>query len=103
MYDAPKRIRPKFANDITTVEMANYIRSIQTMLQAATNEIKQWTDKQGLEIILLKTKLMASGSTPSLDVQIGEIPIKKTEKLNQTSTPKIVLNAGRIEKVDLFQ
>ena len=46
---------------------------------------------------------MASGSTPSLDVQIGEIPIKKTEKLNQTSTPKIVLNAGRIEKVDLFQ
>ena len=80
IYDAPKQARPKFADDISAVEVANDVRSLQAKLQEAANEIKKWADKWGLDINLGKTKSMAFGSTPPLDIQIGGIPIKKTEE-----------------------
>ena len=62
------------------MEVANDVRSLQAKLQEAANEIKKWADKWGLDINLGKTKSMAFGSTPPLDIQIGGIPIKKTEE-----------------------
>jgi len=50
LHDIPKCIRPKFADDLVAISVANDISVIEVELQAATDQLVQWADREGMVI-----------------------------------------------------
>ena len=80
IHDTPKEARPKFADDITAARVADNLLSLQTLLQKDANAISQWIKEWGLDINLIKTKVMSFGQTPPLQIAIDGEQVKRTEQ-----------------------
>jgi len=60
-HDVPKRIIPKFADDLVAVKVDSDIGHITYCLQDATDQLVQWAETEGMQINAEKTKVIVFG------------------------------------------
>ena len=70
VHDVPHCISPKFADDMVTVAADDDITYVEQKLQQATNDLINWSQNEGMDINVSKTKVMVFGN------QTGKIDIK---------------------------
>jgi len=83
VYDVPRCILPKFADDLVAFSVDSSITSIEEDLQHATDELVAWADKEGMELNVTKTKAMLFG--------------------NQQVSIRVMMHGSQIDNVDSFK
>ena len=77
LHDIPKCIRPKFADDLVAVSVANSLSEIESELQDATNQLVQLAENEGMVINVEKTKVMVFGDVSNnVRVMIHKTPLE---------------------------
>ena len=69
-HDVPHCISPKFADDMVTIAVDDDIH-VEQKLQQATNDLTDWSQNEGMDINVSKTKVMVFGNqTGKIDTKI---------------------------------
>jgi len=81
IHDIPKCIKPKFADDLVAFVLGKDIGVIQRSLQDATNQLVQWSIKEGMIINAAKTKVMLFGDrSDAISIKIQDTEIEKVTR-----------------------
>ena len=58
VFDAPEEVDPKYADDFTTVAIADSVKEVENQLHASVNPLCQWVDNNDMLLNVPKTKAM---------------------------------------------
>ena len=77
VFDSPECIDPKFADDFSSIAIADNVKEVERKLQEAVNQLADWADENDMILNELKIKVMLFGK----DVKGNEITIEVNNKV----------------------
>ena len=58
VFNGPEEVDPKYADDFTTVAIADSVKEVENQLQAAVNLLCKWADDNDMLLNVPRTKGM---------------------------------------------
>ena len=77
VFDSPECIDPKFADDFSSIAIADNVKEVERKLQEAVNQLADWADENDMILNELKIKVMLFGK----DVKGNELTIEVNNKV----------------------